>query len=421
MKTKSLKTLAYVGDFIRSIHKNLSPRIPNGHSGLRISGHDEGSLFLDEADLIAYTATVGRLVDDFATTGDLSRRSVERYLQDSLLHSLDIRRKREKPFDERVKEALSELLRRLASPPLSYRCFIPVHGFAPKDLPFSFGGIRFVRFGQSHLRPLLKPIGTGAEFTAFRSDVSDLKDSELWGNPCAIVEVKARDLDSAMVLARVATRAAVDSVNFFDDSSPYNHGWLFLPAEGARAREIVAIVSSEGQVLLSHAKVGPLDTFSLENLRKDPRVLRHLLALSALSRVAKPETAGEVLLTSFRWAGRASVEPKREQSFLLFAIALEAATLPVHNQEITYRLSLRVARLLGRSREQRAEVKKSVADLYGVRSKIVHSGSYEVTDEDLGRLRWLTKRVLLRLLRRRSLWKSSPSDLDRWLDGLVTK
>ena len=88
---------------------------------------------------------------------------------------------------------------------------------------------------------------------------------------------------------------------------------------------------------------------------------------------------------------------------------------------MTYRLSLRVARLLGRSREQRAEVKKSVADLYDVRSKIVHSGSYEVTDEDLGRLRWLTKTVLLMLLRRRSLWKSSPNELDRWLEGLVTK
>ena len=417
----SRKTLAYVGDFIRSIHKNLSPGIPDRHSGFWISGHDEGSLFLDEADLDAYTATVGRLVDDFAKTGDLSRRSVERYLQDSLLHSLDIRRKREKPFDERVKEALGELRRRLESPLLSYRSFVSVHGFAPKDLPFSFGGIRFVRFGRSHQRQLLKPIGTGTKFKALRRHVSDLKDSELWGNPCAVVEVKARDFDSAMVRARVATRAAVDSVNFFHDRIRYNHGWLYLPAEGARAHEIAAIVSSEGQVLLSHAKVGPLDTFSLENLRENPRILRQLLALSALSRIAIPKTAGEVLLTSFRWAGRASVEPKREQSFLLFAIALEAAALPVHNQEITYRLSLRVARLLGRSREQRAEVTKSVADLYGVRSKIVHSGSYEVTDEDLGRLRWLTKAVLLRLLRRRSLWRSSPNELETWLEGLVTK
>jgi hypothetical protein len=421
MKAKSLKTLAYVGDFIRSIHKNLSPGIPDDHGGVWISGHEEGSLFLDGADLVAYTATLGGLVDDFAKTGDLSRRSVERYLQDSLFHSLDIRRKRKKPFDERVQEALGELRRRLEAPLLSYRCFVPVHGFAPKDLPFSFGGIRFVRFGQSHLRHLLKPIGTGTKFDAFRRHVSELKDSELWGNSCAVVEVKALDFDSATVRARFATRAAVDSVNFFHDVIPYNHGWLYLPAEGARAREIVAIVSSEGQVLLSHAKVGPVAPFSLENLRKDPRVLRHLLALSALSRIATPKTAGEVLLTSFRWAGRASVEPKREQSFLLFAIALEAAALPVRNQEITYRLSLRVARVLGRSRDQRAEVTKSVADLYSVRSKIVHSGSYEVTDEDLGRLRWLTKAVLLRLLRRRSLWKSSPNELDRWLEGLVTK
>lgn len=417
----SRRTLEFVGDFVRGVHKNLAPGIPDGHSGVWISKRDEGSLFLDEADRVAYTATVGRLVDEFAKTGDLSRRSIERYLRDSLFLSLDIQQKRTKPFEERLKDALGELRNRLRSPILSYRCFVPVHGFAPKDLPFGFGGIRFVSFGRSHQRQLLKPIAKGSTSKSFRSLVGELKERELWGNPCAVVDVKARDFDSAAVRARVATRAAVDSINFLDELIPYNHGWLYLPAEGASALEIAPIVSSDGQVLLSHARVGPIAPFSLENLRKDRRALRHLRALSALSRMATPRTAGEVLLTSIQWAGRATVEPKRELSFLLFAIALEAAVLPEHNQELTYRLSLRVAGLAGRSREQRAEMRRVVVDLYGVRSKIVHSGSYEVTDEDLGRLRWLTKSVLLGLLRHRSLWRSSLSELGTWFEGRVTK
>jgi hypothetical protein len=413
--------LEYVGEFIRGVHKNLSPGIPDRYSGLWISKHDESSLFLDEADRVAYAGTVSRLVDEFARTGELSRRSIEGYLQDALFCSLDIQHKRAKPFDERLNDALGELRNRLRSPILSYRCFVPVHGLAPKDLPFVFGGIRFVSFGRSHQRQLLKPLAKSTTSKSFRRLVGELKDRELWGNPCAVVEVKARDFDSAAVRARVATRAAVDSINFLDELIPYNHGWLYLPAEGASALEVAPIVSSEGQVLLSHARVGPLAPFSLENLRKDRRALRHLQALSALSRTATPRTAGEVLLTSVQWAGRATVEPKRELSFLLFAIALEAVVLPEHNQELTYRLSLRVAGLMGRTREQRVELKSSVADLYGVRSKIVHSGSYEVTDEDLGRIRWLTKSVLLRLLRRRSLWKSSLNQLGTWIEGSVTR
>jgi hypothetical protein len=270
----SRRTLECVGDFIRGVHKSLAPGVPDDHGGLWISKHGEGSLFLDEADRIAYTGIVARLVDDFAKTGDLSRRSVERYLQDSLFLSLDIREKRGKPFDQRLNEALGELRHRLRSPLLSYQCFVPVHGFASKDLPFTFGDIRFVSFGRSHQRQLLKPLGRDAGSKSFRRLVSDLKDRELWGNPCAVVQVKARDFDSATVRAQVAMRAAVDSINFFRELIPYNHGWLYLSGEGASGLEIAPIVSSEGQVLLHHIRVGPLAPFSLENLRKDRSVLR---------------------------------------------------------------------------------------------------------------------------------------------------
>ena len=65
-------------------------------------------------------------------------------------------------------------------------------------------------------------------------------------------------------------------------------------------------------------------------------------------------------------------------------------------------------------------MQKAVRDLYGLRSKIVHSGSYEVTDEDLGQLRTLTKRALIRLLQRKSAWQEKPKTLDDWFDGLLS-
>lgn len=414
------KTIVYVEDFIRTVQQNLAPGLPHGPGGLWISRHDEGSIFLDDADRVAYSITVGRLVDEFAKASDLSRRSVEKYLQDSLFQALDIGNKSIKTFDTRLQDAVRHLLAVLLSPSLSYKCFVPVNGLSPMDLPFIFGDVRFVRFGQAHKRQILEPIQGDPKSKAFRRLVSDLKDCDLWGSSCGVVKVGARDFDSAAIRARVAIRAAIDSINFFDELVPYNHGWLYLPSEGASALEIAPIVSSDGQVLLPHKVVGPLAHFSLENLRKNREVLRQVQSLSLLSRTVAPKTAGEVLLTAVRWAGRASVEPRREQSFLLFAIALETVALPQHSQELTYRLSLRVSTLLGRTYAQRADIRKAVSDFYAVRSKIAHSGSYEVTDEDLGRLRWITKAVLLELLRRRGLWKRSVKSFDTWLEEQVT-
>jgi hypothetical protein len=57
-----------------------------------------------------------------------------------------------------------------------------------------------------------------------------------------------------------------------------------------------------------------------------------------------------------------------------------------------------------------------------VRSKIVHQGSYEVTDEDLGRLRWIAKTSILRMLTHRRLSKlSSARDFQNWFDMQVMR
>ena len=53
--------------------------------------------------------------------------------------------------------------------------------------------------------------------------------------------------------------------------------------------------------------------------------------------------------------------------------------------------------LLGKRPERRAALFEDIAELYAKRSRIVHAGSYDVTDADLGRLRSITKGLLLRL------------------------
>jgi hypothetical protein len=75
--------------------------------------------------------------------------------------------------------------------------------------------------------------------------------------------------------------------------------------------------------------------------------------------------------------------------FLFYAIALETLLLGRETTtEITYQLAARCAHLLGGpGLSQRRGVVQHVKELYGLRSRIVHSGSLEVTDSSLGLMR----------------------------------
>ena len=119
----------------------------------------------------------------------------------------------------------------------------------------------------------------------------------------------------------------------------------------------------------------------------------------------------------------ASVHPEREQAFLLFMIALESLVLAESDTgELGYRLRVRVSHLLGRNRGARERVSSTVKNLYDIRSKIVHRGSHEVTDGNLGEIRSITKNAILRLLLHRTICRyRKKKDLARWFENLVLR
>jgi hypothetical protein len=414
------EALAAAADFIRSIHANLGADVPSALEGLWFSRHQDGTLFLSAEEVEAYRELVDDLNEHFNRNQDLSRRSVELLLQDAIFQALDIPGRGKDPFPSRVEPAVAVLKAALSAKPVAYRGFIPVEGFNPTDLPVTFGHHRFVTFGKSHRRHLSGGPGTARKANR-QALAKQAEKGTLWKSPCAIVTVTARDSDSALARARLATQAAIEALNFFADLVPYNYSWLRLLGDVAPGLESAAIISDESLSLPNHS-VGPLGPFRLDELRRGKWLTKTFRLLSALSRNQRPNTVGEILLASFRWAGRATVELRREQSFLLFAIALESAVLPLKtNQELNFRLAVRTARLLGKTAAEREGMQKSVRDLYGLRSEIVHSGSYEVTDEDLGQLRTLTKRVLIHLLQRKNAWQEKPKTLDEWFDKLVAR
>ena len=91
--------------------------------------------------------------------------------------------------------------------------------------------------------------------------------------------------------------------------------------------------------------------------------------------------------------------------------------LPDSDSELNYRLRLRAARLLANSLAERERYNRMVRDLYGIRSKIVHSGLLTINDGDLGRLRFVTKRCIVRaLLHRRVRQLNTRKEWASWLN-----
>lgn len=412
------QSISYVEDFIRTLLGGLNAvEAPDmSKAAWWMSWPKKGTLLFSADDLAQYTKVIERLLADFVRPEDLTRRSVESMLNDTILRAWDPLNESGVPLVERLQAAVAGLRANLSAAPVEYLMFVPVEGFSPQDLPLTFGGMKFAVFGPTQVRSLRARTRTRPKFW------SELEETSLWGRPCAAVRVKARDFETARARANAATREAMDCLNFVGSMHPYNHAWLRFPGEASSAAVVTPGAARNGRASASYNATGPIGPFALGQLRETPTTARLVRKLSSVlakalarerrSRGRRRSTVSETLLAAVERAGRASIEREREQQFLLQAISLETAVLPIQGSELTHRLAVRVARLLAKTPERRAWIQDEVERLYDVRSAIVHSGSYEVADKDLRLLKEIAARTLLTLLRRRRLLAEEPKALN---------
>jgi hypothetical protein len=131
--------------------------------------------------------------------------------------------------------------------------------------------------------------------------------------------------------------------------------------------------------------------------------------------LASNSFAGRVV-SALETAGEACIELKTHRAFLLHAIALESVVLGRQTQsEIGYQLSARLAHLLGVDLDSRRNVAKTVTKLYGLRSKIVHTGETEIATSDLEMIRFLCMNTLYALLSHKPFANmTSVDELEQW-------
>jgi len=406
MKKEFFKTaLTEITKFIKSLEDTEElTGIPQGE--IFFSQEGEGMLFLDGNDAIRYRECLN-LLSDSIQDEPISPKVIETIFQKTILSVLDIlEKRRDKSFLERLDAALKSLKSTIVTNPIKFEVYYPVLGLAFDGLPFQIGNVKFCQFDEEQLMKLLFVSPATQETDKqkeFRVSFSEtIKESEIFGKTVGLIEVQAFDITAAKVLAKKELALTVDVINFFSDLIPYQKGYIYIPGEANQITINIPVIIKGEKPSFSFGweAAGPLMPLSLGQLFKNA-ANRNWGFTKICEFLSKNRGDFEDrVISSIQWAGKATIESRKEEAFLLYAISLESLILldNDNHDELKYRLKTRVAHILGTDVGSRKTISGKIRDLYDIRSKIVHNGSYQVTDADLSLIRYYTKSCILQLL-----------------------
>ncbi|MBA7498369.1 hypothetical protein ES704_01104 [subsurface metagenome] len=123
----------------------------------------------------------------------------------------------------------------------------------------------------------------------------------------------------------------------------------------------------------------------------------------------------KILLSKFDLAieyfNKSYNEPYPRDSFLDLMIVLENLYLKNISQELSYRLSMRMAHILGKNKEERIHIYHLIKGAYNLRSKIVHGERSIALDKQIFiELRELTRKSIIYFLENKDNWDEKKLD-----------
>lgn len=411
--TKFGNALKVVEDFLRAI-KDVDTNASVEDTGtpeVMFWRRDEGVVSLRGETARQYRQCIDALETAVAHEKLISRKAIEKALQTAILAVLDRRRlRRGTKFGRRLNDARQELEQSLAGPLQRFQAYKRVVGLSPEGLPLTVGQVEFVVFDEAQADKFRQHDKPGAE----------IANSEGWrsldGQTTAIIEVIAIEPRAARALASRELRRTLDIINFFTALwSPKQYLTLVGEGESAVETTFMLVFGEKPGTNMDLSTVGPLGRLDLRPYMDESDRNAGLRLASQWLREGNQAELPKALLTAMELAGRAAVNWREEDAFLLYAIALESLILGNESTtNVTPRLRLKVSQLLGGSLE---ELGKMVGRLYGIRSRIAHDGVYPMTDADLGLIRAITYRSIGRLLLDEPFCRMvTYEELNNWFD-----
>jgi len=369
---------------------------------------DLGGLLLSDRDSNAYRHSVSEIQKAVSKKGErVSESEIESLVQRAILKSLNITgRDLESDISNRIRHSVSELRTELQTPPASWQIQLEILGLAPQGLPRRFGRCEFYFGDDSRVQIVTQRLelvansiqrGTTRQEQARQGVMARVREC-LLGKTCIETYVDAVDALAARNIAEKQVRLTLDILNFYANVllTQLQHR-LCLAGDELPARRWY-VVSSEvrTEASVSDGRIGPLFPFSFDMIKPERLGYERISILLQKLKVSKLENR---ILAALQWAGRALVERRKEEAFLLFAISLEALLLKDEvASEITERFALRASYLAISKPEARIKAYRELKKLYGTRSKIVHAGNTRITDEELAKIRFFAETILLTML-----------------------
>ena len=367
-------------------------------------------------------------------TPGASEKFVKDLVDQALFKAADIKKSMQGvPVAARVASAVAEVGQALSAPCAKWVSCIPILGIKPPAEPWQLGDLTLIDIESNECQELLQRADYITDSTTNSPEAKEHAKRDLRkalvedhrGQAFALFTSNALDADAAWRAAKRGLRFKFDCLNYVVDCL---HGNLklyeFSDSEPLKRHFETGLVinatdwSFHSAPSSVTAPVGSLDAGQLRSdIEKWPALVR-LCALLASEQNNKHEKR---VLTAIHWAGRASAERRPEEAFIFRAIALESLILGSgDHSELTQRLALSVVHLLGDALRDRKDAVTQIRSLYAVRSKIVHSGTYEISEKDARLLREFVLMCFAYVLAdERFKHMSGGTDLDEWFQAAM--
>lgn len=173
-----------------------------------------------------------------------------------------------------------------------------------------------------------------------------------------------------------------------------------LNYQGWRHRKAY-ILSDMGQVSSSWTRHGPIEPIPLD----DPCYVNEDSGYHTVWGFTTKKNLNKFqkrIMLAVEWIGQSMADPSPQSAFIKAAIALEI--IFTYNEgdiiipSIMNQISESIALILGSSVDERLKLESSVKKLYGLRSKIVHSGNKDISQAEYKTLLEIARSVIIKIL-----------------------
>lgn len=399
-----------------------------------------------------YIQCVNNLLESMAKDEKFSRLGLEDLLKQTIRMVWSKESDFDKVTDKQVVRAVDWLRNTLAADAKTYLVYLPILGIDHHNLPQTIGKIRLLSGNTQNITSIKKPVlaiikslkNEERDKAALRKHTSEDISNNFCNNVIAEVQVFAGDNQNAEEKAREECQSTVDVLNFYSDvfGSSIDTAYVRLrternqfsqPTNRRKSQGIILTMRERTEADPSSARHGEREIAEYSARRSSVGPLSELMLPhpgskitqdSGLSRLAellakdKRTPLEDRILCAFQWAGRATVDTRNEEAFLLYMIALESLVLmKSEKSETTFQLKLKAAHLLKTTVRARKDLAARLGKLYRLRSQIVHSGNFHVTESEVSEIREYTKKALVTVVNSEEFKNmTTEQEFDDWLE-----